>query len=34
MPGSRLAVIEASGHCPHMSHPADTVREIRRFLEG
>jgi sigma-B regulation protein RsbQ len=34
MPGSRLAVIEASGHCPHMSHPEDTVREIRRFLEG
>jgi len=34
MPNSTLAILEASGHCPHMSHPEETIDAIRRFLEG
>ena len=30
--GSEMATIEASGHCPHMTHPAQTVALIRQFL--
>ena len=30
--GSRFAMIEAHGHCPHLSAPADTVKAIREFL--
>lgn len=30
---STLTTIAASGHCPHMSHPAETVQAMRRFLE-
>lgn len=29
---SQLAVIEASGHCPHMTHAAETIALIRRYL--
>lgn len=29
---SRLAVIEASGHCPHMTHPEQTIAHMRDFL--
>lgn len=32
MPGSALVVIDASGHCPHMTHPSDTTGSIRRYL--
>ncbi len=31
-PHSRLAVIEGSGHCAHMTHPQETVSLIRAFL--
>ncbi len=30
--GSTLRVIEASGHCPHMTHPAETIALIRDYL--
>jgi sigma-B regulation protein RsbQ len=30
--GSRLRVIDASGHCPHMTHPEQTIALIRDHL--
>lgn len=33
MPGSTLRLMEASGHCPHMSHPKETVRIIKNYLQ-
>ncbi|HEV2006741.1 MAG TPA: alpha/beta hydrolase [Candidatus Limnocylindrales bacterium] len=30
--GSTLAVIDAVGHCPHVSHPAQTIEAIRTHL--
>lgn len=33
MPLSRLTVLDATGHCPHMSHPELTIRAIRDFME-
>jgi len=32
LPGSTLRVMEATGHCPHMSHPDETIRLIREYL--
>ncbi|MGK2852003.1 MAG: alpha/beta fold hydrolase [Candidatus Limnocylindrales bacterium] len=32
MPGSTLRIIEATGHCPHVSHPAQTVAAIKDYL--
>ena len=32
MPGSTLRVLEATGHCPHMSHPDETIRVMREYL--
>ena len=29
---SRLVVLDTSGHCPHLSAPAETVAAIRQFL--
>jgi sigma-B regulation protein RsbQ len=34
IPGSALRVLEVSGHCPHMSHPEETVRAIREYLDS
>lgn len=34
VPGSRFALIEAYGHCPHLSAPADTVKAMREFLDS
>lgn len=31
--GSELALLEASGHCPHMTHPQETTALIRRFVD-
>ena len=34
LPQSTLRVLEATGHCPHMSHPEETVRVIKEYLAG
>jgi sigma-B regulation protein RsbQ len=31
--GSTLRVMEATGHCPHMSHPEETIRLMREYLQ-
>ena len=30
--GSTLAMLRATGHCPHMSHPAETIEVMREWL--
>ncbi len=30
--GSELVLMKATGHCPHLSHPAETIRVIRDYL--
>jgi len=32
MPNSTLQVLEATGHCPHMSHPEETIAVMREYL--
>jgi sigma-B regulation protein RsbQ len=32
LPASTLRMLDATGHCPHMSHPDETVRAIREYL--
>ncbi len=32
LPRSTLRVMDATGHCPHMSHPEETVRLIQEYL--
>jgi sigma-B regulation protein RsbQ len=32
LPNSELRHMRATGHCPQMSHPDETVRVIRRYL--
>lgn len=34
IPGSTLALLEATGHCPNLSAPEETVRTIRDFVEA
>ena len=34
LPLSTLRVMRATGHCPHMSHPEETIREMRDYLSG
>ena len=33
LPGSTLRVMKATGHCPHMSDPAETIALMREYLE-
>jgi sigma-B regulation protein RsbQ len=33
LPGSTLRVLKATGHCPHMSHPEETIQVIREYLQ-
>ena len=32
MPGSSFRQMRATGHCPHMSHPEETIEAIREYL--
>ncbi len=32
LPQSTLRVLKATGHCPHMSHPEETVQVIKEYL--
>lgn len=32
IPGSEFALLNATGHCPHLSAPAETIASIRSFL--
>lgn len=32
--GSTLRVMQATGHCPHMSHPDETIELIKEYLDG
>jgi sigma-B regulation protein RsbQ len=32
LPHSTLRLLEATGHCPHMSHPEETIRVIKEYL--
>ena len=34
LPLSTLRVMSATGHCPHMSHPEETIREMKDYLSG
>jgi sigma-B regulation protein RsbQ len=34
LPNSTLYRMKATGHCPHMSHPAETVEAIKEYLDG
>jgi sigma-B regulation protein RsbQ len=33
MPRARFKLMEATGHCPNLSAPEETVAAIREFLE-
>ena len=32
IPGGRMVLLDATGHCPHLSAPDDTIAAIRDFL--
>ena len=34
IPDSEFVKMEATGHCPHMSHPEETIALIKKFLES
>lgn len=34
LPRSTFHQLRATGHCPHLSHPEETVEAIRRYLAG
>ncbi|WP_461414781.1 alpha/beta fold hydrolase [Gemmatimonas sp.] len=34
LPHSTYQALEATGHCPHLTHPEETVRVIRAYLEA
>jgi sigma-B regulation protein RsbQ len=33
LPGSTLRVMQATGHCPHMSHPDETIALMKEYLQ-
>ena len=34
MPASTLQLMQATGHCPHMSHPQETIQHIKAYLSA
>jgi sigma-B regulation protein RsbQ len=32
LPNSTLRILKATGHCPHLSHPDETIEAIREYL--
>lgn len=34
LPGSTLRILKATGHCPHMSEPAETISLIKDYLKA
>lgn len=34
LPDSVMTVIDATGHCPHVSHPRQTIEAMREYLAG
>ena len=34
MPGSTFHLLQATGHCPHMSHPEETIEAIKQYLHA
>jgi sigma-B regulation protein RsbQ len=32
--GSELRIMNATGHCPHMSAPEETIALMREYLEA
>ena len=32
LPNSQLVMMDAKGHCPHMSAPLEVIKEVRKFL--
>jgi len=34
IPGSELVVLRATGHCPHLSDPAETISAMKAFLDN
>ncbi|HKR00240.1 MAG TPA: alpha/beta hydrolase [Pyrinomonadaceae bacterium] len=34
LPQSTLRIMKATGHCPHMSHPEETIQLIKEYLTG
>ena len=32
LPDSTLRLLEATGHCPHMSHPEETIQAMKEYL--
>ena len=34
LPGSTVRVMQANGHCPHMSHPEETIALVKDYLQS
>jgi sigma-B regulation protein RsbQ len=34
VPNSRLVIMDATGHCPHVSAPDETIAAMKSFLDG
>lgn len=34
LPGSAFRMMRATGHCPHVSHPGETIEVIREYLQS
>src|SRR5688572_7065393 len=34
MPASTLQLMQVTGHCPHMSHPQETIQQIKEYLSA